>query len=138
MQSRIRTGRHTCFPYHTCASPTETFSLSGGWGQGHRGKPLLHAQHHWVPASTSLPASHHPDISSGLSALLLWAGSPAEHTPFLHCYAQRSLIHYLSPPSVWERQGKGRRELGLEGGVSKSAPAWLLIRVRSACIWTEG
>lgn len=127
------------------ASPTETFSLSGGGAGDRGGNPCCPTPPSARPASlgscahlpASPPSPRHLHISS-LSARLPRAGSSAGHTPLLHRYARRSLVHHLSPPSVWERQGKGRRQLGLEGGVGKSAPAWLWIRAGSACVRTEG
>lgn len=145
VQSRARTGRQTCFPTRPVPPPRRP-SNSAGVGRGTEGEtpvaqhPHLHAQHLWVPAPTCPPARHRPDISTSRHSppASPGAGSSAGHTPLLHCYARRSLVHHLSPPSVWERQGKGRRELGLEGGVSKSAPAWLWMRAGSACVRTEG
>lgn len=132
------------FPPGPCL-PHGDLLTQRGWGGGPRGKPLLPNTPICTPSISGFlrPPARQPAIAPTSPHLLTLRPPPpgwlfSQHTPLLHCYARRSLVHHLSPPSVWERQGKGRRELGLEGGVGKSAPAWLWIRAGSACVRTEG
>lgn len=132
------------FPPGPCL-PHGDLLTQRGWGGGPRGKPLLPNTPICTPSISGFlrPPACQPAIAPTSPHLLTLRPPPpgwlfSQHTPLLHCYARRSLVHHLSPPSVWERQGKGRRELGLEGGVGKSAPAWLWIRAGSACVRTEG
>lgn len=125
------------FPPCPCLPRGDLLIQWGVWG-GHGGKPLLPNTPICTPGITGFlrPPACQPAMAPTLCPPPLgWLFSWTHSFSALLCSEEpRSLSQ--SPFCLGEA-GKGEGELGLEGGVSKSAPAWLLIRVGSACMWTE-
>lgn len=118
-ESRAGTRPQPPASHPPCPTPhPETFPLSKeGRAQGSPPcpAPALQAPSHQTPASTASPIRHPPSTSPPPSTLSPLVCSSAKQSAGLRCYAQRSLIHYLSPPSVWERLGAGREGAGPGG-----------------------
>lgn len=83
------------------------------------------------------PIIHSPNISSSPSELPFYFVHQLNTTPFLHCYAQRRLTHYLCLPSVWEKLGTGREGARAGRRSWPVGPECLLITAGAACTWAE-
>lgn len=101
-------------PHPARAAPTETFSLSGGWGRGHRGKPLLPNTPICTPSVTGFlrPPACQPAITptSRQDSLPSSSGLALQLNTLLFCIVMlRGASFIISVPLL---SGRGRERGG--------------------------